>query len=714
MAQSREPMWGWGFRLAISVTVPLIWGALANRMAEAQWMAIAAECIALVELKGNVAQRFRVLISGVFLAILFCLLGSLAGNYVGMHLLGLFIVGFLAGLFKNLGDRGAGLALAVYITFIITSSYPLQDVSEIKHRMLWAFVGGIWAMTVGMLSFLFIRTGKPYRVTIAHIWASLSELAFVVGKGLGAQPGRSSIRDIFLKEKKVREAINDSLALFEETAEVVHKKEKEKFALTQSRKSASLVGLLLIQMSDTVDELLKVTKEKNITVFIHALFRTIEQIGQRFQVFLFNMRDEEFLLVMSRVERMKIVQMQLLKQVENASAEEQLLVNKLVNISGRIARLTERSLQLLSAHEEQRVILSYSLTQTLNILHPSYLLNNLKLLLNFDSFTVRYAIRIGVSAWVGGLIAHFFFENHGYWIAFTAILVSQPYFGATLKKGLERCVGTIAGILVGTGFLMLPFPTEARLILVFVSAVFLIYFLRKQYSLATFFITLMLIGLLASSNVQEAQSLLSMRIIATLIGTVLAVTAGFVLLPQWDKNLLPFFIAEAFERNFAYFQNTFYRGITPQPWTKLKRIAETKNSNAFDSLIRYMREPVWGSGKKYHNYYQLLTHIVRVTRELNNFNSENELMEEQLPIQKKERFFKLLYECDDLLRENIRLVQKSSETFFSSQFLTTFPTEGFYNTQPNDMQYMFIEKMLFELNAIATILNLTNSTKLQT
>src|SRR5690606_2298835 len=132
------------------------------------------------------------------------------------------------------------------------------------------------------------------------------------------------------------------------------------------------------------------------------------------------------------------------------------------------------------------------------------------------------------------------------------------YFGATLKKGMERSLGTIVGVIIGTGILALPFPSISRLLLVFFSSIFLIYFLRKQYSVSSIFITLMLVGLLSIEPHFNAD-LLTTRIICTVIGAALAIIAGFLLLPTWDKELLPKYMAEALQINFKYFQNTFYR-----------------------------------------------------------------------------------------------------------------------------------------------------------
>lgn len=696
----REPAWGWGFRVAISVSAPLLWGLITGRGLEAEWMSIAAECISFIDLKGNVGQRIRLLLSAAILSLLFCVLGSLAGNFLFTSLAGMLIVGFLCGIFKNLGDRGLGLTLSIYIFYIICCSYPLNTPDSLLDRCTWVGLGAAWTILTGLLSFAFIRVGAPYRRTIAAIWKSVANLAEVTGKGWDGREKRSSIRQIYLKEKDVRTAIDASLYLFEDTADVVSKKQKEKYALAQSRKSASIVSLYIIQLSEAAEQFLKFEVSRHFSLQIFSLFRSLQQIGERMNVYMLTLKQEERTLVLSRLERLSKITTVLSDLPDAQKDEIQETIGKIILLSKRVAKLVEHSLALMEKDGEPRVFHAYSFTQTLQILHPKYLKNNLKQLMNFNSFTTRYALRIGISAMIGLLIAILFFKDHGYWIPFTTIIVAQPYFGATLKKGIQRSLGTISGVIAGTVFLQLPFPAVARLVLVFVSSVLLIYYLRRQYGIAAFFITLMLVGLLSLEPHFSAHLLIT-RITGTLCGSALAIIAGFVLLPFWDKDQLPQFLAEAYTANMDYFQNTFYPD-RQEAWTRLKRSVETKNSNAYDSLTRFMQEPGRRDKKHYEQVFFLLTHNVRITRELNNFNSESELDDQKIPIKDKERYMQLLTNCDDLFRENAVLLRKNGNPFVADKYLYTFPETGFSTRTPTDAQLVNVEKLWIELKFIKT------------
>ena len=135
--ESFEPKLSWGLRMAITAIVPVLWGMTTGHIMQASWITLTAECICWVELKGAFTQRMWVLVFGTLLAILFCWIGTVAAPYMLVSVIAMFLVVFLAGLFKNLGERGAGLALSAYVMFIVCNAYPVETSAAIKERMWW-------------------------------------------------------------------------------------------------------------------------------------------------------------------------------------------------------------------------------------------------------------------------------------------------------------------------------------------------------------------------------------------------------------------------------------------------------------------------------------------------------------------------------------------------------------------------------------------------
>jgi uncharacterized membrane protein YccC len=258
------------------------------------------------------------------------------------------------------------------------------------------------------------------------------------------------------------------------------------------------------------------------------------------------------------------------------------------------------------------------------VLHPRHLIRNLRLLFSIDSHTARYAIRTALAAALATAIYKWWKIDHGYWLPFTVIIVMQPYFIATFRRAIDRLIGTVAGGIAGGLLILLPSALHIKEVMLFFSAIAMVHFFKMQYRISSFFITLNLVLLLSVSQ-ELNRNIILIRAGATLGGALIAVAAGFLLLPNWDRKWLPRFLTQAVERNWAYFIHTFSTDHPNQKaaWTRCKRQAEVSNSNAFDSFSRATQEP-GGLTRNYSAYYEFITHNVRITRELNNIHLEEE------------------------------------------------------------------------------------------
>ena len=124
--------------MAIAAMVPLIWGLYTGKLAEAGWIALAAECICWIELKGDFQQKLNLLAGGSVLATIFAVLGSASGNIIWLSIALVAFVGFLTSILKSLGDRGSGLALSVFALFIFCNAYPVKGLEfSLLVNLIW-------------------------------------------------------------------------------------------------------------------------------------------------------------------------------------------------------------------------------------------------------------------------------------------------------------------------------------------------------------------------------------------------------------------------------------------------------------------------------------------------------------------------------------------------------------------------------------------------
>lgn len=688
-----EPILHWGFRMAFSVIIPIIWGVATGHIIEASWITLTAESICWMELKGSFGQRFRVLIFGILLVLLFSILGSITGYSITLSLIAMLVVGFVAGMFKNLGDRGSGLAISVYVLFLLSNAYPTNTIKDLIHRLELTAIGGIWTLVVGLFSIYILPAQQHYRQTIALIWKSNAKLATSIGKGWDGKSVRNNIRNIYLIEREVRNAIDNSFQFYEKMANHVHEsKDQEQFQLAQLRKTTALVATNLLTISDELENIKLHEVPLNLRLKLHEIFKNLDDTFQRIATYVVLVRPEEELLVTNRL-------IKLSKSIELFKTHE---LNQHLEIKpqfDRIIQLLERNMKFVESvperikffHLEQPMYLGYSLLKTLYVLHPKHWWKNINLLFNFNSVTFKYALRTAFSATIALLISKWFQINHGYWIPFTVIIVLQPYFGATLKRGIDRVIGTISGGIIGGILVYIPSHFWVKEIMLFLSSILMVYFIKKRYSIAAFFITISLVILF---DVEENISLdlIGIRALATVLGAGIAIIAGFALLPAWDKKYLPRHIKAAINANYNYFYNAFSKHQKIN-WIELKRKAETQNSIAFDSFNRYIQEPSIGL-KNYIPYYQLITHNVRITRELNNIfiglekqviSDENKIALDRL---------KLLNSCQSTFNQCLVLFQNGEKINQNDQ---QFEIRAI---KINSDQALYVEKLLLELKSM--------------
>ncbi|MDR3680930.1 MAG: FUSC family protein [Flavipsychrobacter sp.] len=689
-----EPMFSWGLRMAISAIVPLIWGLSTNHIIDAVWITLTAEAVCWVELKGSYAWRVRTLASGAALAIIFSVLGSVTGHNIWLSTLCMFAVGFIATLLKNIGDRASGLAICVYLLFILSNAYPTPTLQATEHRAYLVLIGAIWPIAVGMAISLSTPAEQPFRRQIALIWRAVASLVGEVGKGWDGAERRSNIRAIYLKEKDVRTSIDNSFMFFTQMAHQVNEKDKQKYNLVQLRKAASLVAVHVIAMSEEMEAINISDVDPSLKIKLSVLFTSIHDTLERMAVFTVTLKPEEKVILNARTSRLKklvlLSKQYPLPQEQPATKS----IKKIIHLAERSLKLIERSV----AHIEDMgsdvlTFRTYSMTKTLFILNPKFVLASLRTLFSFNTFNTRYALRSAIAASIGLFIYKWFNIDHGYWLPFSIMIVIQPYFGATFTKAIERVVGTLAGGIVGSLFLLIDRQVHIIEAILFITFVLMVYYLRRNYAIAAFVITVNLV-LLFNLEATLNPLLIVTRALCTIGGSGLAVFAGFALLPTWDKKWLPIHLATSINCNYEYFLATFF-GTKPNiNWTKNKRSAETKNSNVFDSLNRYIHEP-----KSVDNstlYYELVMHNIRVTRTLNNIYVEGDtqtgtiatgaqqqkINECLLWFNKIEEGIRYLYPS---IKENLLQVNPSLHTPF----------------QLTDAQLVYVEKLLVELKTMS-------------
>ena len=120
----------------------------------------------------------------------------------------------------------------------------------------------------------------------------------------------------------------------------------------------------------------------------------------------------------------------------------------------------------------------------------------------------------------------------GYWVLLTAVFVCQPNYSATKSRLIQRVVGTLAGVAVGS---LLPYFTPSlatQLAVVAASGTLFFFFRTNKYSYSTFFITIQALTNLNIAGLHGTDAL-PWRLLDTIVGCALAWWAVSMLWPDW-------------------------------------------------------------------------------------------------------------------------------------------------------------------------------------
>ncbi|MCX6953488.1 MAG: FUSC family protein, partial [Verrucomicrobia bacterium] len=155
-------------------------------------------------------------------------------------------------------------------------------------------------------------------------------------------------------------------------------------------------------------------------------------------------------------------------------------------------------------------------------------------------------------------------------------------------------LGTLGGSVLASGMLWLQLPFWALSIATAATIFTFGYFIKRNYGVAVFFITLFIV-LLTEANGPVTLGFTVERLASTLGGGALALLAAAYFWPVWERDRFPPILAAALRSNRDYLRLLRQRlatgGSYDREATLAKRGAEVANSAVFSSLQRLSGDP---------------------------------------------------------------------------------------------------------------------------
>ena len=431
--------------------------------------------------------------------------------------------------------------------------------------------------------------------------------------------------DITKKEMNVRSSINHSIDLFARRKQGSMIKVQHYDLLIELRRNAALFSASLNVLHEELAVLNGTAFQPVKDTTLYKTLSAFAQASARLAIVIYTSRPEDLTLAKVRSQRCGIA-IELFKEscaslVLNSGEEKALrhftdTLERANEYLQEAVRLLETKFSLKKSDYFESYKLSFN-NFTVGVENWVFT-DFLKSLLRFNSEQFKYALRVSVALCAGVFIFKYFEIDHGYWIPLTLMIVIQPYYGATRKKGIERIGGTLGGVVVGGLIMLLPLAHEAFVVLLIVVSFFVAYFLRNNYKVGVFFVTVMMVVLMQLTQ-RGTVELIAWRILSTLIGAFLAFGAGYAFWPVWEKERFPKLMRDALEQSKQYLNRvvSYYTNAleTNDTWYKNRQLTEAANNTVFASVQRMYEEPKHIQ-HQVDNYFARVSVNMRITREI--------------------------------------------------------------------------------------------------
>jgi uncharacterized membrane protein YccC len=168
----------------------------------------------------------------------------------------------------------------------------------------------------------------------------------------------------------------------------------------------------------------------------------------------------------------------------------------------------------------------------------------------FTSSALRHALRTSAVCVSSVLLVRALHLPYGEWMAFTAVIVLQPYVAHTWQKSLQRVGGTIAGALLAALLMVFIRTPEALLATVSITAFFTLAWFAVDYAWYSFFLTPTFV--LLTVHGRHDWRIAGIRALDTILGAALALVAVKLLWTESEHLRLREILARSGQANAAY------------------------------------------------------------------------------------------------------------------------------------------------------------------
>jgi uncharacterized membrane protein YccC len=577
--------WGEGLRAAFGIALPAAIGLLANHFVWGILCSFATLWVLMCDVGGAYRQKAVNLVASGLVILVAYIFGGWMILSVPNYIIGMFVWVSGAALIGIAGNAAAQAGM-VSSTIVVTS-VVLFVPSEFWIRLVLCTVGFGWALLLS-LGLWPLAPNTPVFQALSISFAKLADLGNAFWSGAAA-PGRS--------------ATNLQFAIAYDAVMISLERSRSIWGAVRARRAGPTVRsmrLLAIieQLDDVARTLVTLREELNLVGgekwfdefrprfvgLTEALSRLSQEIGESVAAAGRKVDPAPLQTAFQNLEAAMATQSS--RGVPFQRKEIHRTTKHLIEQASALATIVSELNSGEQFYQEPPEARFGPRPKTFDPLVE--IRNNL----SFRSNSFRHALRLGAATVIGGLLAAAEHLIRGYWIPMTVVIVLKPNFGGTLQRSVQRITGTVLGALLAA-LLMLALPEPWLLWSVLPALVFATFSLRNfNYTLFSLALTpTVLLMLDIAHPITVTDSFL--RVVYTIVGSIVALLSGYLLFPLWESRRLPLHIAEALraEAAFLHALRDAMLGKKERPISEFRRDAAVAVSNASTAGQRLLSEP---------------------------------------------------------------------------------------------------------------------------
>lgn len=620
---------GKGIRVAAALVAPLIWGMASGHMAPAVWIAITAQVLTSVSLRGAYPLKLLVQGGAVPACAVCAALGTLLGADWILASLVMMVLAFLGGFVRQSGDHGPGITIAVLLLYLLTLDSP-GSWHEAVEMFFWVIEGGVLALLSTLVAWAFVPF-SPFRRSIALTWKTLAEWLKAFSDQFENPEEEKSVTALDEKELSLREQLSDSMETLSREQAIAHSRSNRySFRLVELRRLVSEAGNGVSALRTLTDP--SAGDGRFPGKLFYFVLENFRQVAYRTAVSIVTHKPEDVYTVRISLEKAKHAEPLFIDALKKEGLYE--LAESIRPVIDNITDCFSQAVTIMETSLGTRSRTTFFIHNFFTGMTIPQRIPWVRFEFNSRSFSFRYSLRLALGMGVGIAIYKLFHIPHGYWIAMTVMIVLQPEFGATITKAFNRMKGTVLGAVIGSLLFLLPLPLVVNIALVTICAFMMTYYVVRNYGTAAFFITVMVIALFHLLE-PVTWTLGGIRVLNTLAGCGFALLGGYAFWPLWERYRFPVLMQEAVRGNREYLRvilQVLREGKTQSfnYFIKPRRGAEVTNSNVFLSLKRMKSEPEHERANL-EQYYIIVGCSIRITRLLNTINQQIRILPKSAP-----------------------------------------------------------------------------------